>query len=440
MRNRAFIFVLAFAALVELTGCAGPRIEKSPWPMLDSAALRERLAIDGLWRFASETQPAKYRLDAGRMYLYSDFDSEGRFGMLLYRAIEQIGPRSFACEKLVRVGDRSHWGTCELSLEVDGILIEESAAVPELDIEAAASLLHPVEPDDPKWFRAQRTSYELVSRAEAHRPPARPRRPPPLAIEVPTLPPTPPPTEVVHSVPKREATFGPYRALVIGVGDYLYLPAVDTAEGDADAVASLLEERYDFEVTNLRNPGREQLLAALAELQEDLAPKDNLLIYYSGHGWLSDIDGRCYWFPVDALEDDSSNWVANQEITQHLKATKAKHIMVVADSCYTGGQPREVGLSENGRDRHSRLAEKRARVVLTSGGLEPVQAADGGDHSVFTRAFLDVLRDNEGVLDGTSLYSQIQDIVSSGAIQTPEYIDLREAEHDGGDFLFVAEP
>jgi len=79
-------------------------------------------------------------------------------------------------------------------------------------------------------------------------------------------------------------------------------------------------------------------------------------------------------------------------------------------------------------------------VVLSSGGVEPVQAGDGGDHSVFTRAFLEVLRDNDGVLDGASLYAQIQDIVSSGAIQTPEYVDLREAEHDGGDFLFVAEP
>jgi hypothetical protein len=440
MRNRTFIFALAFAALVELAGCAGPRVEKSAWPMLDSTAEGEQLAIDGVWQFASEAHPARYRLDAGRMYLYSNFDSEGRFGMLRYRAIQQIGPRSFACEKLIRVDDRSHWVTCELSLEVDGILIEETAAVPELDIEATANLLHPVEPDDPKWFRAQRYSQELVSRAEAHRPPVRIHRPPPAPIEVPTLPPTPPPTEVVHSVPKREATFGPYHALVIGVGDYDYLPAVATAEGDADAVASLLEKRYGFEVIKLRNPGRAQLLAALAELQEGLMPEDNLLIYYSGHGWLSDVDGRCYWFPVDALEDDSSNWVANQEITQHLKAMKAKHIMVVVDSCYTDGQRREVGLSENDQEHHSRLAEKRARVVLSSGGLEPVQAGDGGDHSVFTSAFLDVLRGNEGVLDGTSLYSQIQDIVSSGAIQTPEYIDLREAEHDGGDFLFVAGP
>ena len=440
MKNRTLVFVVTVAALLELAGCVAPRIDESSWPMLDSAAKRERLAIDGLWRISSEAQPARYRLDAGRMYLHSDFDSEGRFGMLRHRAIEQTGPRSFACQKLIRLNGRSHWVRCELSLEVDGNLIEESAGVPELGIEADASLFHPVEPDDPKWFQAQRRSSELVSRAEAHHTHAPDRRPPPAPVEVPVLPPPPPPAEIVHSTPKPMSPFGSYHALVIGAGDYLYLPAVATAEGDADAVASLLQERYGFEVTNLRNPGRERLLAALAEFQEDLAARDNLLIYYSGHGWFSEIDGRCYWFPVDALEDDSSNWIANKEITRYLKVMKARHIMVVVDSCYTDGQRREVGLSEDDRDLHTRMSEKRTRVVLSSGGLEPVQARDGSEHSVFTHAFLEVLRRNEGVLDGTSLYAQIQDLVSSGAIQTPEYADLQEAEHGGGDFLFVAAP
>jgi uncharacterized caspase-like protein len=371
------------------------------------------------------------------MYLHSNFGPGGRFGRLRYRAIEQTGPRSFACQKLIRRDGRNHWVTCQLSLEADGTLIEENAGLAELGVEADASLFHATEPDDEEWFRAQSRSHQLISREAAHRPPAAARPPSPGEIPIP-LP--PPPSQIVPPVVKQVLPFGPYHALVIGAGDYQYLPAVATAEDDADAVASLLEERYGFDVINLRNPVREQLLTALEGLQDSLGPRDNLLIYYSGHGWFSEVDGRCYWFPVDALDDDSANWIADTEITQSLRDMEAKHVMLVVDSCYTDGQRREPGLTERDRDYHTRMSEKRTRVVLSSGGLEPVQAGDGGRHSVFTSAFLDALRENEGVLDGASLYSQIQGLVSSKSIQTPEYADLLEAEHDGGDFLFLVAP
>lgn len=50
------------------------------------------------------------------------------------------------------------------------------------------------------------------------------------------------------------------------------------------------------------------------------------------------------------------------------------------------------------------LSQKNARVVLTSGGLEPVLDAGGGKHSVFAGAFLTALRENDGIMDGTSLF------------------------------------
>jgi hypothetical protein len=439
VKNLALGLILTLAVTRQLAACAGtnPRQPELAWPTLDATVEGKQLAIDGLWQIDHEAHPAKYRLDSGRMYLHSDFASDGRFGRLRYRTIEQTGPRSFACEKLIRRDRQNHWATCRLSLEVDGTLVEENASLPELGVEAGASLFHPLEPDDAEWFRAQRRSHRLVSRMEAHRPPVATHQPPPDEIPI---PPPPPPPEVVPAVVRQVLPFGPYHALVIGAGNYQYLPAVATAEDDANAVASLLEERYGFEVINLRNPGREQLLAALAKLQKDLGPRDNLLLYYSGHGWFSEVDGHCYWFPVDALDDNSSNWISNSEITKRLRAMEAKHVMVVVDSCYTGGQRHEAGLGDEDRDYHSRMSEKRTRVVLSSGGLEPVQAGNGGQHSVFTSAFLKVLSENEGVLDGANLYSQIQRLVSSKALQTPEYVNLREAEHEGGDFLFLVTP
>jgi hypothetical protein len=40
-------------------------------------------------------------------------------------------------------------------------------------------------------------------------------------------------------------------------------------------------------------------------------------------------------------------------------------------------------------------------------------------------------------MDGTMLFSQMRRPVMLAANQTPEYADVRNAGHDGGDFLFV---
>jgi len=48
-----------------------------------------------------------------------------------------------------------------------------------------------------------------------------------------------------------------------------------------------------------------------------------------------------------------------------------------------------------------------------------------------------VLEANDGVLDGTRLFTLMRRPVMLSADQTPEYSDVRKAGHDGGDFLFV---
>ena len=47
------------------------------------------------------------------------------------------------------------------------------------------------------------------------------------------------------------------------------------------------------------------------------------------------------------------------------------------------------------------------------------------------------LRDNDGVLDASQLFSQLRPKVMVNSDQTPEYGDIHRAGHDGGDFLFV---
>ena len=111
--------------------------------------------------------------------------------------------------------------------------------------------------------------------------------------------------------------------------------------------------------------------------------------------------------------------------------------MIVADSCYSGTLTRSIKVPDRNPSYIQRIAEKRARVVLSSGGLEPVADSGGGEHSVFAAQFLKALRSNEAVLDGTQLFEKVRQTVVLNADQTPEYSDIRKAGHEGGDFLFV---
>lgn len=230
---------------------------------------------------------------------------------------------------------------------------------------------------------------------------------------------------------------GSYYAIVIGIDNYRHLPDLATAIADAKAVAKLLEDEYGFIVRLLIDPDRGQIIDAFDDFMATLSSKDNLLIYYAGHGWLDEATDRGYWLPVDAKEGRRSNWLSNATVTDTLKSLAAKHVMVVADSCYSGTLTRAAVVALRNKNYLRRMARKHARVAMVSGGLEPVADSDGDGHSPFARAFLSALRGNTGVMDGTKLFSEIRRPVILGTQQTPEYSDVRNAGHDGGDFLFV---
>ena len=235
--------------------------------------------------------------------------------------------------------------------------------------------------------------------------------------------------------------FGRYHALVIGINDYQYLPRLETAVNDASAVADLLRQRYGFEVTLLLNPTRGVVIRALDKLRGELTQRDNLLIYYAGHGVLDAEADTGFWQPVDAEEGTQAEWIPINTVTGTVKAMSAKHVMVISDSCYSGALTRGVSVAfKTGTERAAeltRLSQMRSRTALVSGGLEPVYDGGGDGHSVFTRALLTTLRENREVLDGHGLFTAVRRPVVVNADQTPRYSDIRLADHEGGDFLFV---
>jgi len=240
------------------------------------------------------------------------------------------------------------------------------------------------------------------------------------------------------SVRTENIDFGSYSALIIGNNNYQYLPLLKTAQNDAKKVANTLKDKYGFEVNLLLDAKRSDILLALNNLRLNLTNHDNLLIYYAGHGWLDKEADEGYWLPVNAQKDNMLAWISNSSITSSLRALKAKHVLIVADSCYSGKLARGIHIVKRTPGYLSRLSRKRVRSVISSGGLEPVIDSGGRDeHSVFASAFLDTLRENNDIMDGAQLFNILRRPVMLNSDQTPEYSDLRKAGHDGGEFLFV---
>jgi hypothetical protein len=288
--------------------------------------------------------------------------------------------------------------------------------------------LRPVSLADESWFQAQIGAPHIVALAPVAAAP-----PPARRNKVPT-PPSPPKARESR---RPNVDFGRYHALVVGNDAYENLPELATARRDARAVATLLEARYGFEVTLLEDATREDVLEGLRSMRQRLGPDDNLLIYYAGHGSLDEVADEGYWLPVDAERDNETHWIANSTISVYFRAIQAKHILVVSDSCFSGQLSRGIRVLDPTPSNLSNLARRRARVVMTSGGLEPVADGQGGSHSAFASAFLAVLGENESVLDTSTLFERMKRPIMLAADQTPELADIRRAGHEGGDFLFV---
>lgn len=241
--------------------------------------------------------------------------------------------------------------------------------------------------------------------------------------------------------PFADVDFGTYHALVIGNNDYKNLSDLKTAVTDATAVADTLKRDYKFETKVLINASRADVIDALAGYRARLKSNDNLLVYYAGHGILDEYAEEGYWLPVDAEKDSPSNWISNGDITNMVRALRAKHVMVIADSCYSGTLVRaaeaKVKTATERLTWVKRMTRKRSRTALVSGGLEPVLDGGGGVHSVFAKSFLEALKTNTDVLEAQALYTAIKRPVALESDQTPQYSDIRRAGHDGGDFLFV---
>lgn len=251
-----------------------------------------------------------------------------------------------------------------------------------------------------------------------------------------------------------DINFGKFYALVIGNQDYDKIENLDTPINDINAIANILENQYDFQVQKVINADDVGVMEAINNINSQLTENDNLLIFYAGHGarlQSGNIESG-YWLPTNAEAPPRDTfWVANEFVTRHLARINAKRVLVVADSCYSGLLSSAPGFLMMGDDNKytneyiKYKAPKRSRLLLASGGDFPVLDSSGDteeNYSIFTKAFLDTLSNNNGILSAPQLFMEVRSTVKTSAQnvgfeQTPIYKTIKGAGHEVGDFFFI---
>ncbi len=245
------------------------------------------------------------------------------------------------------------------------------------------------------------------------------------------------------------ARSGKRYALVIANQNYRHLKSLVTPHADVAAIKTLLEGRFGFTVTVLKDATRRDLLAAINAVRARVSANDQVLIYYAGHGEIDSVTQRGYWIPVDGEQRDVANWVSIIDVTDQLAAMSASSVFVIADSCYSGTLTRSAvpeidqALSEEAhRTALRQLQKNRSRIAMTSGGMEPVVDGGGRGHSIFARSLIDVLANLREPVQAQQLFNAVNARFALLAqrmqvTQQPEYAPIRFAGHESGDFVLV---
>ncbi len=227
-------------------------------------------------------------------------------------------------------------------------------------------------------------------------------------------------------------------AVLIGNNKYSddAIESLDNAVSDVKAVGQLLADKMGYETHLLTNASKAEIIHALNEIGRTAGPNDSVAIYYAGHGYLQEKSQHGFWIPSDASSKDPKTWVSNGDIARLLNNIEARQLILMSDSCYSGKLAEEQKINARTVDVTGMLA-KRAVMVMTSGGEEPV-ADDGKEgHSIFAWTLLDRMKSIDQFETGVKLFDSVRKDVTAIYPQVPQYGAALSARHAlGADYLF----
>ena len=277
--------------------------------------------------------------------------------------------------------------------------------------------------------------------------PAAPTPAPPAATAVAAAPAAAAPPDLAIDLPARRAVRSAAlpqieRKIAVLIGIDLYsdarIPKLGNAVADARAVAASLETNLGYQTLVLANPTRATVFRTLNRLAAEVGPADSVVLYYAGHGELVEKTGQGYWQPSDADATRPETWISNADVGRMLRQLPASQLAMVSDSCFSGSLvsgDRIRGVQ--GASDANALLGRRAAVVMSSGGNEPVFDSGKNGHSPFAWSLMQSLEQVSGWKPGSALFEQVRFAVARQLPQRPQYGASVAGGHEAGaDYLF----
>ena len=229
--------------------------------------------------------------------------------------------------------------------------------------------------------------------------------------------------------------------LVIAIDKYTNkIPTLNNCVKDAKSLRKTLTTDYQFEPKLTRSlfnekATRKNIFLAFKKLKEELSPKDNLLIYFSGHG--ANIDEIGYWIPVDGVKGEEYDFISTSSLIDRLNIIPCHHLLVIVDACFSGKifqTTKNISLNDS-----TKGYEKRASRYGFSASHSREVAFDGeaGENSPFAKHLLKKLESNKKPISIGTLANHVIDQVDAETEgeQSPVVGTLKIKGDDQGQFV-----
>ena len=212
---------------------------------------------------------------------------------------------------------------------------------------------------------------------------------------------------------------------------------------EVQSFGDLLQKQYGFEEP-LELLDAAASKAAIMEALGRLSPQgaqpldddDALLIYFAGHGGKSANGSNSYFATYEAKHSDLSSWYAHSEFVNELAAIQARYILLIANSCFSGGLLTKRSAPNGSTLSLASISGQRSREILTS-GKEDQQVYD---NSSFATALRQTLRNpSKPWVLSDELHIQARAYVSANDGHLPRYGVIRNPDlhpHPDARFIF----
>lgn len=223
---------------------------------------------------------------------------------------------------------------------------------------------------------------------------------------------------------------------VVSINNYTHWPKLNNAVKDGNDLVSALLTKYNFEFSNVtllkdEQATRTNIYNGLRSLIEKVGAKDNLVIYFSGHGFFDPLLNEGYWIPREANTNSAGEYVSNTDILKILNAINSQHTFLIADACFSGAL-----FSDSRRGYTDQVEKFKSRWGLASGRLETVSDGTAGSNSPFAKRVIQFLNETDkDKFPISELIQYVKTQVAEDTDQTPIGNPLKALGDEGGEMV-----